>query len=100
VSQAILQAGFLGLPLIATSVGGLGEVCIDGATGFLVDPLSPAQVAQSVMKLKDNPSLCKEMGGNAHQLVLEKFTLEQTLNEMEAVYQQMQSCNTQPLKKI
>lgn len=89
VSQAILQAAFLGKPLLATSVGGLGEVCIDQATGFTVAPFSPDQVAKAVMAIKNNSSLCDRFGANAHALVLEKFTLKHTLDEMEQVYREV-----------
>src|SRR5579872_1262914 len=51
VSQAILQAAYLGKPLIATPTGGLGEVCIDCETGLQVAPFSPEQVAQAILRL-------------------------------------------------
>jgi glycosyltransferase involved in cell wall biosynthesis len=86
VSQAILQAAFLGKPLIATKTGGLGEVCIHELTGFSVDSFSPEQIAQAVLSLKENESLRKKFGKNAKELVLEQFTLTHTLNEMERVY--------------
>jgi glycosyltransferase involved in cell wall biosynthesis len=89
VSQAILQAAYLGKPLVATAVGGLGEVCIDQQTGIIVDPFSPTQVAAAVLAIKENPSLSRQLGQNAHQLVLEKFTLTHTLDQMEEVYLQM-----------
>lgn len=87
VSQAILQAAYLEKPLIATPVGGLDEVCLMGRTGLLVEPFSASQVAQAVMELKGQPFLRKEMGGEGRRLVLEWFTMDRTLKEMEAVYE-------------
>jgi len=86
VSQAILQAAYLGKPLIATSVGGLGEVCIDKVTGVSVAPFAPEQVAQAVTLLKDDPLLRQQFGQKGRRLVLEKFTLTHTLDQMEEVY--------------
>lgn len=86
VSQAILQAAALKRPLLATSVGGLGEVCIDQVTGITVPRFSPLAVACAVMKMKGNRTLCKEFGEKAYRLVLERFTLKHTLDQMEAVY--------------
>lgn len=86
VSQAILQAAYLGKPLLATPTGGLGEVCIDGVTGLQVAPFSPDQVVKSILRLKENAILRKELGQRAKQLVEEKFTLTSTLNQMEEVY--------------
>ena len=86
VSQAILQAAYLGLPLIATSTGGLGEVCLDRVTGLQVDPFSPAQVARAVLELKENTCLREDLGRNAKRLAEEKFTFAQTIQEMSDVY--------------
>ena len=87
VSQAILQAAYLGKPLVATSVGGLGEVCIDQVTGISIAPFAPAQVAQAVRALKNDPLLCQQLGQKGRELVLEKFTLAHTLDQMEEVYE-------------
>ena len=86
VSQAILQAGYLKKPLIATSTGGLGEVCLNDRTGISVDCYSPQQVAEAVRKLMQDQKLRLSLGQNAHEWVVSKFTLEHTLNEMEEVF--------------
>lgn len=86
VSQASLQAAWLGKPLITTPIGGLPEVCIDGKTGILVKPKHPKEAAEAVLKLVENPTLRKEMGKAAHQLVEERFTLQHTLDAMERIY--------------
>ncbi len=89
VSQAILQAAFLEKPLIATTTGGLGEVCIDGKTGICVPVFDPEAVALAVMALKKDPALRKAFGERAHQLVKSSFTLQKTLDQMEEVYSQV-----------
>lgn len=86
ISQASLQAGYLGLPLVTTSVGGLPEVCIEGETGFVVPPYAAAQVAAAVERLACDPTLRKEFGNNARALVLKKYTMMATLDEMEKMY--------------
>lgn len=86
VSQAILQAAYLGKPLLATATGGLGEVCIDQITGIQVAPFSSDQVAQVVTQLQNDQTLRQKLGQKARQLVEEKFTLTHTLDQMEEVY--------------
>ena len=87
VSQAILQAAYLGKPLLSTQTGGLAEVCIDQQTGFNVPPFSPNEVAAAVIRLKENGDLREQFGKRARLLVLNKFTLDHTLDQMEGVYQ-------------
>ena len=89
VSQASLQAAFLKKPQVTTTIGGLPEVCINEETGFTVPPKSPAAVAEKVAILAQNPKLREEMGSKARQLVLDKFTMEKTLNAMERIYHRL-----------
>jgi glycosyltransferase involved in cell wall biosynthesis len=89
VSQAILQAAFLEKPLLSTKIGGLGEVCIDGATGINVAPFSPKEVAAAVLQLKNDPVLRNRYAKRAKELALQEFTLENTLNQMEMVFQKL-----------
>ena len=89
VSQAILQAAYLGIPLIATPTGGLAEVCIHEETGLQVLPHNPSAVAQAVLRLKRDATLAHRLGAAARGLVSSRFTFEQTLSGMEAVYQKL-----------
>ncbi len=86
VSQALLQAAYLEKPLLTTTTGGLAEVCIHGETGLNVAVFSPEEVAQSILDLQKESSLRHRFGKRAKQLVLEKFTLKHTLDQMEEVY--------------
>lgn len=93
VSQAILQAAYLGKPLLSTRTGGLGEVCIGHVTGLNVPPHAPQEVAKAVLSMKNNPSLRQQCGERARQLVLDQFTLAHTLDQMEHVYSMVVSNN-------
>lgn len=86
ISQASLQAAYLGKPLITTNVGGLPEVCLHDETGIVVPPFSPEKVAEAVLKLASDTGLRKKMGQNARHLVENKFTFDHTLDGMESVY--------------
>ena len=86
VSQASLQAAFLERPLVTTTIGGLPEVCLDGINGLVIPPHSPDSVAKAVLKLAESPHLRVEYGSNGKKHVEEKFTIRQTLDEMENIY--------------
>jgi glycosyltransferase involved in cell wall biosynthesis len=85
ISQASLQAAYLGRPLLTTNVGGLPEVCIDGRTGILVPPFSPEKTAEAVLALAEDSSLRHRLGSQAKALVEEHFTFKHTLDQMETV---------------
>jgi glycosyltransferase involved in cell wall biosynthesis len=89
VSQAILQAAYLEKPLLSTKTGGLQEVCLDQQTGLNVSSFAPEEVAQAVLKLKENPDFRSQLAKNAKRLILEQFTLTHTLDQMEAVYRNL-----------
>lgn len=86
VSQAILQAAYLGKPLLATRTGGLGEVCIGQVTGMNVPPFAPQEVAKAVLAMKGNLLMRQQFGKRARQLVMDQFTMAHTLDQMEGVY--------------
>ncbi len=86
ISQASLQAAYLNRPLITTPIGGLPEVCIDSESGILVPPNNPDRFAQAVLQLKNDPSQRWRLGARARQIVEERFTNEQMLQGMEAVF--------------
>lgn len=89
ISQACLQAAYLEKPLIATTVGGLPEICRNQETGILIPPSSPKDFAAAVLSLFDDPEKRLLLGARARQLVENKFTLQHTLDQMEQVYQKL-----------
>jgi glycosyltransferase involved in cell wall biosynthesis len=86
VSQAILQAAYLKKPLISTPTGGLSEVCLDGISGIQVPVFQHKAVADAILFLKADPALANRLGQKAQELVLERFTFQQTLDGMEEIY--------------
>ncbi len=88
ISQATLQASYLEKPLITTPTGGLKEVCIHNETGFIVPKNSPQEVKKAVENF-ENDQLRQNMGKNAKRIVLEKFTLEKTLDKTIEIYDRL-----------
>jgi glycosyltransferase involved in cell wall biosynthesis len=85
VSQASLQAAYLERPLITTSVGGLPEVCIAGKTGCIVPPFDAEKTAEAILALSKNALLRQALGSQGKNLVIEKFTIERMLDQMEKI---------------
>ncbi len=77
------------LPVIATRVGGLQDIVVDGETGFLVPAFDPEAIAQKIQYLLDNPEARKAMGQNAFSRAKENYTAERYCKEVEALYLQL-----------
>ncbi len=91
VAQAAQQAAYLKKPLVTTPTGGLSEICLHEVTGIQVPPFDSRAVADAVMRLKHDPSLCQRLGEKAHEVVLSQFTFRQTLDGMEEIYRKLKS---------
>lgn len=66
-SGVIPVAYSYGKPVIASNVGGLPEVVIDGVTGFLVEPRSYEQIAERILYFLNNPEVRIQMGESAYE---------------------------------
>jgi glycosyltransferase involved in cell wall biosynthesis len=84
---SILEAMRAGLPVVATSVAGIGEAVVDGETGFLV-PRGDVEVLRDRMaKVLADPSLRERMGSNGRARFERHFTLPVFVRNTLAVYQ-------------
>jgi glycosyltransferase involved in cell wall biosynthesis len=84
--MAVLEASASGLPVIATDVGGTRELVEDGVTGILVEPRSPAQIADAVVHLLESPETAQAMGMRGVQRMRELFSLDACVREHIRVY--------------
>jgi len=60
--NAILEAMAVGLPVVATEVGGVSSLISDGTNGLLVPPGNPEALARAMAFMVQNPELRKRMG--------------------------------------
>ena len=75
LGSAALLALAHGVPVIASRVGGLPEIVVDGVTGILVDN-EPAEIAAAVVRLAEDRALAARLGAAGRQMVEERFTIE------------------------
>lgn len=62
-----IEAMSVGRPVIASNVGGIPEWLINGETGYLVQPASPEDIADKVIRLLKNPKLLQSMSLKARE---------------------------------
>jgi L-malate glycosyltransferase len=88
LSQALLEAMALGLPVLASDAGGNPELVTDGETGLLVPPRDPAAWARAVERLLGDPDFATRLARAGEDLARRVFTLERTAERTEAVYRE------------
>lgn len=86
---AVLEAGACGRAVIASRVGGVPEVLVDGRTGILVEPGDVSQLAETIIKLVKDPELCAEMGRNGYQFVKQNYDWEDSIDSMVELYERL-----------
>ena len=76
-----IEAGFSGLPVIATRRGGLPEVIEHETNGLLVEARRSAELADAICRLIQDPQLRQRLATNAKQCARERFGSERFLKE-------------------
>jgi glycosyltransferase involved in cell wall biosynthesis len=85
---AAIEAMAMDKAVVATRVGGLSEVVVDGETGFLVEPGDVSALSESVVGLFRDPVRREAMGHGGRRRVSEHFDIEKTLRAINEVYHQ------------
>ncbi|MBI4831261.1 MAG: glycosyltransferase family 4 protein [Candidatus Lindowbacteria bacterium] len=80
-----LEANLYGKPVIAGSVGGVGDAVIDGETGILVDPHNVGEISAAIDKLLSDGKLSARLGENGRKRVREEFAWETTARRLETL---------------
>src|SRR5207302_9182624 len=88
LSQALLEAMALGLPVVASAAGGNLDLVRPGETGLLLPPLDPAAWAAALERLLGDAGLAHRLAQAGRALVRREFTLERTAEHTEAVYRE------------
>jgi len=84
--SVLLEAQALGVPVIATKIGAIPEIVLDGETGLLVKADDPCELAKSIIMLIENEDLRRHFSARAREWA-KKFTLESAVTRLEEVYE-------------
>jgi glycosyltransferase involved in cell wall biosynthesis len=86
---AALEAMAMGLPVVASAVGGLPELVADGQTGWLVPPGNPEALAGRLRTLLADPALRRAMGENGQARVRRNFSRDQMVASISEIYEEL-----------
>ena len=82
----LIEAMELGLPIVASNVGGIPDVVIDGETGILVPEKDPEALASAYKRLASNPELISQLLAGAQKRIAECFTWDGIIERQIEVY--------------
>jgi L-malate glycosyltransferase len=85
--NSVLEASAVGLPVVATSVGGIPEIIDDRVTGLLVPPRNPQALAKAIVQILKNPRFAAILARAGQERVRTEFSFEQALARLNSLYE-------------
>ena len=83
---AIMEAMAACRPVVATRVGSLDELVVDGVTGYLVPPRAPSELADRIVALLKDSTLASAFGEAGRARIVSGFTLETMVDRTEQLF--------------
>jgi glycosyltransferase involved in cell wall biosynthesis len=85
--NVLIEAQSVGLPVICTGAGGMGETFVHGETGLAVKDASPERLADAVSEILLNEGRLRNMSERAYQHARREFSADQLVGQTLAAYQ-------------
>ena len=83
--MVILEAQAAGLPVVATRHAGIADAVVHGSTGYLVEERDVNGMAEYMLQLVRDPSLCRIMGDDARQHIQGNYSMDRHIACLQAV---------------
>ncbi|MBM3560844.1 MAG: glycosyltransferase family 4 protein [Alphaproteobacteria bacterium] len=84
--RVLVELALHGTPVVATPVGGVPDVVLDGETGLLVPPADPVLLAGSITRLLDDPAQARQLGQRAWERAVDRFDPDRQSDEIVAFW--------------
>ncbi|MFC2051607.1 glycosyltransferase family 4 protein [Chloroflexota bacterium] len=84
-----MEAMAMKKPVVGTCFGGTPEIVVDGKTGYIVNPLNEAQLAERITDILTDEPKAKDMGNKGYEQVLAKFTVDIQVKETMRLYEEI-----------
>ncbi|MBO4436215.1 MAG: glycosyltransferase [Fibrobacter sp.] len=85
----LIEAMELGLPIVASNVGGIPDVVVDGVSGILVPEKDPQTLANAYKRLATEPELLQQLLAGAQKRIAECFTWDKIVARQIDVYNKL-----------
>lgn len=99
ISLTLLEAMAVGLPVIATAVGGNPEIVVQNETGLLVPAGHPQALADAMIEMCQQPSRWRELGLAGRARVAKEFDVRRMVADYQQLYSRLLGEKRQPRQK-
>jgi len=82
---SLIQAGMVGIPVVATNVGSTNEIVVNGETGLLTD-LSVKELSDAVAKVSTDSALRAKMGAAGKEYTLVRYGVKRLVKDHQDLY--------------
>ena len=83
---ALIEAMWWSRPVVATRVGGVPDMIVDGESGLLVAPGSPAELAAAITRLLGDADVRAELGEQAAARARARYGFERCVESWQSLY--------------
>ncbi|MDH4100946.1 MAG: glycosyltransferase [Nitrospirota bacterium] len=87
--NAVLEAMATGRPVVATRVGGVSELMVEGETGVIVPPSDAPALQQAILAMLSNPEQARLMGEKGRERAMKHFDIRLTVRKTEELYRRV-----------
>jgi glycosyltransferase involved in cell wall biosynthesis len=88
---SVIEALAAGTPVVATRVGGVPDVVVDGEDGFLVDPGDADALSERLERLARDPALRDRLGAAGRKRVLPRYAVDRLVDDIDRLYRSLLS---------
>ncbi len=90
-SVSVMEAMAVGLPVVATDVGGTRHLVAEGESGSMVPPDDPGALAEALARLLRAPSEAARQGAEGRRIATARFRIERVVDRTLEVYEKVAS---------
>jgi glycosyltransferase involved in cell wall biosynthesis len=85
----VMEAMAMGVPVVATNIGGSPDQVAEGETGLLVPPKDPEALADAIQQLIESPDLRARMSSAGPERIKTHFALSDKIARLQQVYREL-----------
>ncbi len=85
---ALLEAAALGLPIVASDVGGIPEVVTHHRSGLLIPPADILALSKALIWMCENVDTAAQFGRHAREVVAQRFAIQRLVDDLISAYRQ------------